>query len=139
MEYRCFRTTSPPTTPESTAHHDQHESADEHAAPARHPMATIPKIAAVMQPEQANARTATAANFLSAPFTGSSPSCERPLRQMLFRSQRAETSSALIVCMRFSDSSKTLEYFDSKTSSVTSRAPQSFVTSVSKSWNAGRQ
>ena len=57
--------------------------------------------------------------------------------QMLFRSQRAETKSALIVCMRFSASSKTLEYFDSKTSSVTSKAPQSFVTSVLLSWKAG--
>jgi len=60
-------------------------------------------------------------------------------RQSAARSQRAETRSALIVCMRFSDSSKTLEYFDSNTSSVTSRAPHSLVTSVLKSWNAGRQ
>ena len=34
------------------------------------------------------------------------------------RSQRALTNSALMVCMRFSDSSNTFEYFDSNTSSV---------------------
>ena len=33
-----------------------------------------------------------------------------------------------MVCMRFSDSSNTFEYFDSNTSSVTSSAPLSFVT-----------
>ena len=45
-------------------------------------------------------------------------------------SQSALTNSALMVCIRFSASSKTFEYFDSKTSSVTSSAPHSFVTSV---------
>ena len=59
--------------------------------------------------------------------------------QIVARSQSAETKSAFIVCILFSDSSNTFEYFDSNTSSVTSSAPDSFVTSVLKSWNAGKQ
>ena len=53
--------------------------------------------------------------------------------------------TALIVCNRFSASSKTIDAGDSKTSSVTSSASSpyfskiSLPTSVSVLWNAGRQ
>ena len=53
--------------------------------------------------------------------------------------------TALMVCIRFSAWSKTIELADSKTSSVTSSASSPVLwkscspTSVSRSWKAGRQ
>src|SRR5262249_4193798 len=60
-------------------------------------------------------------------------------------SSRVATITALMVCSRFSDSSKTSDAADSKTSSVTSSASSpnlskiSLATCVSVLWNAGRQ
>src|SRR5690606_24116387 len=61
------------------------------------------------------------------------------------RQARVATSTALIVCMRFSASSKTTEWGDSKTSSVTSSdlspcvSYTSRATCVPRTWKAGRQ
>ena len=70
---------------------------------------------------------------------------EQEMRNALPESGMVATSTALIVCIRFSAWSKTIEAGDSKTSSVTSmqsmpkRLAISAPTSVSVPWKAGRQ
>ena len=66
-------------------------------------------------------------------------------RYFRFRNQIVRSMTALIVCMRFSASSNTSDWADSKTSSVTSisEIPNFseifFPIVVFRSWNAGRQ
>ena len=63
----------------------------------------------------------------------------------IFYAPKVAAITALIVCIRFSASSKTTDCSDSNTSSVTSislmpkRSPISLPIVVSRSWNAGRQ